>query len=115
MIPKTVDSKGRLTLGPHFANRVVLFEQVDETEVRVVLARIVPEREAGLHQNSVALSMVQRGLREASEGQTAEAPDLGEEVFEAYARNRTPGADRVFWCYGPRKRQRTIIAITPHP
>ena len=36
-------------------------------------------------------------------------------VFEAYAQNRTPGAYRVFWCYGPRKDQITIIAIAPHP
>jgi hypothetical protein len=36
-------------------------------------------------------------------------------VFEAYAQNNTPGAYRVFWCYGPTKTQITIIAITPHP
>jgi hypothetical protein len=36
-------------------------------------------------------------------------------VFEAYAQNRTPGAYRVFWCYGPGAKQITIIAITPHP
>jgi len=36
-------------------------------------------------------------------------------VFEAYAQNRTPGAYRVLWCYGPGKNQITIIAITPHP
>jgi hypothetical protein len=36
-------------------------------------------------------------------------------VFEAYAQNRTPGAYRVFWCYGPGRTQITIIAITPHP
>jgi len=38
-----------------------------------------------------------------------------EKVFEAYAQNKTPGAYRVFWCYGPDKGQITIIAITPHP
>jgi len=38
-----------------------------------------------------------------------------EKVFEAYAQNRTPGAYRVFWCYGPNKSQITIVAITPHP
>lgn len=38
-----------------------------------------------------------------------------EKVFEAYAQNNTPGAYRVFWCYGPDKKQVTIIAITPHP
>ena len=36
-------------------------------------------------------------------------------VFEAYAENRTPGAYRIFWCYGPNKGQVAIIAITPHP
>lgn len=41
--------------------------------------------------------------------------DPAGKVFEAYAPNRTPGAYRVFWCYGPDKGQITIIAITPHP
>jgi hypothetical protein len=39
----------------------------------------------------------------------------GEKVFEAYAQNNTPGAYRVFWCYGPAKGQITIVAITSHP
>ena len=38
-----------------------------------------------------------------------------EKVFEAYAQQRTPGAYRVFWCYGPGRKEITIIAITPHP
>ncbi|MCP2727035.1 hypothetical protein [Limnofasciculus baicalensis] len=38
-----------------------------------------------------------------------------EEVFEAYVENRTPGAFRVFWYYGPSQGAITIIAITPHP
>jgi hypothetical protein len=37
------------------------------------------------------------------------------EVFEAYAQNDTPGAYRVFWCYGPGRGDITVIAITPHP
>ena len=36
-------------------------------------------------------------------------------VFEAYLQNRTPGAYRLFWCYGPGKREITTLAITPHP
>lgn len=36
-------------------------------------------------------------------------------VFEAYVQNRTPGAYRLFWCYGPGKGEITIIAITQHP
>jgi len=41
--------------------------------------------------------------------------DPKEKVFEAYAQNNTPSAYRIFWCYGPDKKQITIIAITPHP
>lgn len=41
--------------------------------------------------------------------------DADKKVFEAYAQNNTPGAYRVFWCYGPKIKQITIIAITPHP
>jgi hypothetical protein len=39
----------------------------------------------------------------------------GEDVFEAYAENRTPAAYRIFWHYGPGKDVITILAITPHP
>ncbi len=39
----------------------------------------------------------------------------GDPVFEAYAQNATPGAYRVFWCFGPEQKQITLIAITPHP
>ncbi len=39
----------------------------------------------------------------------------GEDVFEAYAQNNTPGAYRIFWYYGPGKGEITIVAITPHP
>ncbi len=39
----------------------------------------------------------------------------GEEVFEAYAENRTPAAYRIFWFYGPDKDEITIVTITPHP
>ena len=41
--------------------------------------------------------------------------DSGEDVFEAYAENNTPGAYRIFWHYGPDKNAITILAITPHP
>lgn len=55
------------------------------------------------------------GLR-THEYRSLEHPfDPREKVFEAYAQNRTPGAYRVFWCYGPAGGQITVIAITPHP
>ncbi len=39
----------------------------------------------------------------------------GEEIFEAYAENKTPAAYRIFWFYGPLKKEITIVAITAHP
>jgi hypothetical protein len=39
----------------------------------------------------------------------------GEEVFESYAQNKTPGAYRIFWHYGPGKGKITILEICPHP
>lgn len=47
----------------------------------------------------------------------------GRKVFEAYVRQETPGAYRVFWHYGPdeigEKGEHipiiTIVAIIPHP
>ena len=40
---------------------------------------------------------------------------LEPEIFEAYAENNTPAAYRIFWYYGPNKKEITILAITPHP
>ena len=39
----------------------------------------------------------------------------GEEIFEAYAENKTPAAYRIFWHYGPKKNQITIASIAKHP
>jgi hypothetical protein len=39
----------------------------------------------------------------------------GEKVFEAYVQQKAPAAYRIFWYYGPDRKQITIVAITPHP
>lgn len=39
----------------------------------------------------------------------------GEEIFESYAQNNTPGAYRIFWYYGPGRKKITVVDITPHP
>jgi hypothetical protein len=48
------------------------------------------------------------------EFQSLEGPRK-EKVFESYTQNRTSGAYRIFWYYGPSKEQLTIMAIVPHP
>jgi hypothetical protein len=39
---------------------------------------------------------------------------IGEKLFEAYVQQKTPVAYRIFWYYGPDRKQITIVAITPH-
>ena len=63
------------------------------------------------------LALMETDLRHSSL-QTHENSDLeganGEKVFESYAQNRTSGAYRIFWHYGPQKGQLTVVAIVPH-
>ena len=40
---------------------------------------------------------------------------IGLEAPKRVAENNTPAAYRIFWFYGPGKKEITIIAITPHP
>lgn len=46
---------------------------------------------------------------------TSLSNERGYKVFESYAQNKTPGAYRIFWYYGPQKNEITIVAIVPHP
>lgn len=39
----------------------------------------------------------------------------GEKIYEAYAEQNTPAAYKVFWYYGPGRKQITVIAFTAHP
>lgn len=39
----------------------------------------------------------------------------GMKVFQSYLQNKTPSAGRIFWVYGPDKKEITIIGIEPHP
>lgn len=64
------------------------------------------------------LGLMQTNLRHPSLNThkfDAVSSPFGGEVFESYAQNKTPGAYRVFWCYGPQRGYLYIIAIGPHP
>ena len=74
---KSADSKGRVALGGHFANRAVIVEHKSDHEVIVRLARVIPEREAWLYENPKALASVRRGLDQARKGNVAKRlPDM---------------------------------------
>lgn len=65
---KKTDGKGRVILGGEFANRAVTVEQVGADQVTIRLARVIPESEAWLYENPVALKAVRRGLADARAG-----------------------------------------------
>lgn len=64
------------------------------------------------------LALMETNLRHPSlnthEFTGLEGPN-GEKVFEAYAQQKTPGAYRIFWYYGPGANILSIVAIMPHP
>lgn len=39
----------------------------------------------------------------------------GQKVFQSYLENHTPAAGRMFWVYGPDRRQITVVGLEPHP
>ncbi|KPK83935.1 MAG: hypothetical protein AMJ81_07000 [Phycisphaerae bacterium SM23_33] len=76
-VTRMVDSKGRVTLGKSFANKLVIVNEVPAGAI-LVRAEAVPAKEAWLHKNPRAIAAVVRGLAEAEAGEFAEAPDLEE-------------------------------------
>lgn len=50
---------------------------------------------------------------------THEIPPLtkryGLRVWQSYLENRTSGAMRMYWVYGPGKQEITVIGLEPHP
>ena len=39
----------------------------------------------------------------------------GEDVWESYVENRTAGAWRIWWMYGPKANEITLIMLGKHP
>jgi hypothetical protein len=74
MITKLADSKGRIVLGSKFANKTVIVEEIDDLEVRIIAAAVVPERELWLHKNEKAMAMVQQGLVHARSRRFSKTP-----------------------------------------
>lgn len=79
---RTVDGKGRVTLGAAAAGRTVQIEEMaDGFTVR--FCRVIPESEAWLWENEGALKRVLQGLAEAKAGKVAEDVDLAELLAHA--------------------------------
>lgn len=74
---KTVDAKGRLTLGQKYAGRMVQLVE-EQNEVVVKIMRVIPEDEAWLYENEAALGMVKQGISQIRAGEVTRGPDLAE-------------------------------------
>lgn len=46
--------------------------------------------------------------------QSVPGPD-GAPLWESYVENKTPPAWRIWWIYGPKDGQITVVTIGPHP
>ena len=104
-------------------NRELRFTAEAESNLRALQGRSATR--GLLQQVRKTLGLLESNLRHPSL-ETHEFHSLqgvnGETVFVAYVQNRTPGAFRVFFHYGPDRTDRgrriavlTIIAITAHP
>ena len=79
---KKTDSKGRITLGPDFANKTFIVQVLDGGRVLLCPAMVVPAPEAWLFRNSKALSAVVRGLEQSKAGAVSESPTDLEDSFD---------------------------------
>lgn len=46
--------------------------------------------------------------------QSVPGPD-GAALWESYVENKTPSAWRIWWIYGPKDEQITVVTTGPHP
>jgi hypothetical protein len=97
-----------------------LFEIFLTDEAKNQLERL--KKDKGLEKRYTAVRKAIRFLSENPRHKSLKTHEFtsligpkGEKIFEAYAEQSTPAAYRIFWYYGPRRNQMTILAITPHP
>jgi hypothetical protein len=102
------------------------FERLEQTARRAATTRRAKAKKKSSRQEGLfkqvakAIGLLQEnprhpGLNTHEYDSLPHPYDDTKKVFETYAQNRTSGAYRVFWCYGPNTGDITIIAITPHP
>lgn len=96
-----------------------------EALANLAMLEKTPARAGTLKQVRKTLGLLEMNLRHPSlntHRYESLSGSNGEDIFEAYVQNDTPGAYRIFFFYGPdrvEKKKRvavlTIIAITAHP
>ncbi len=74
---KTTDRKGRVSLGPSFANVPVHIEPTGEGEWMVRVVEAIPVKEMWLLKNKEALNLVTAGILQAQNREFADDPMKG--------------------------------------
>ncbi len=94
------------------------FSYTDDAEQQLLDLENTPSKQGIFKAVAKTLGFMQNNLRHPSlntHEHTGLSRERGYKVFESYAQNRMPGAYRIFWRYGPKKNEITIVAIIPHP
>jgi hypothetical protein len=68
MTTKTVDARGRIALGPRYANRLVIVREHKDGALEIIPAEAIPAREVWLFKNAEARKAVHAGIEEARTG-----------------------------------------------
>ena len=76
MTTKTLDNRGRIILGPRFANATVLVDDSDMTRIIITPAKVIPAHEAWLYSNKKAMDKVLAGIASARAGNLVDGPSL---------------------------------------
>ena len=74
MTIKTLDKKGRITLGAEFAGKTVIVDDSNPDCIVIKPVVVIPADEAWLYKNETALNHVRKGLEEAREGTFSDTP-----------------------------------------
>ena len=86
-------------------------------EAASVLEKLEGERDPKLKKVRKALGLLETSPRHpglAIHEFTSLSGPAGKKVFEVYVGNRTPGAWRIFWYYGPDPGTIRVLNIAPH-
>ena len=103
---------------PLLGGGVLRFELVLTTEAQKTLATLKVSNYKKLQKVTKTLKTIANNLRQPglkTHKFKSQPRSKMKKMFEAYVENKTPGAWRVFWSYGPGARVITVHAITPHP
>lgn len=74
MATKTLDSKGRVTLGAQYAGQTVEIDDSDPNCILIKPVVMIPAQEAWLYKNELALHRVREGLDDARQGAFSSSP-----------------------------------------